>query len=148
MDLRIETTCLQRPLFLTLRVGRFWQVLLPLRLQGRRLDCRFRHMRQNLSWQWLIHNWSDAELRFALQAITNTAPTAINFCLWGVSEVDPACILCGKPATLRHGLNGCADWQCTSPRRNTWRHNSVLSALRHRGLAKISCQTSRIQWLL
>ena len=74
-----------------------------LQLQGRWLDWS-RHMHQDLSWQRLIHNWSDAELRFALQATTNTAPTATNLRRWGVSEVDPACIMCGKPATLRHVL--------------------------------------------
>ena len=85
---------------------------------------------QDLSWQRLIHNWSDAELRFALQATTDTAPTATNLRRWGVSEVDPACIMCGKPATLRHVLNGCP--VALHQGRYTWRHNSVLSAIRHR----------------
>ena len=62
-----------------------------LQLQGRWLDWS-RHMHQDLSWQRLIHNWSDAELRFALQATTDTAPTATNLRRWGVSEVDPACM--------------------------------------------------------
>ena len=76
-----------------------------LQLQGRWLDWS-RHMHQDLSWQRLIHNWSDAELpsRFALQATTDTAPTATNLRRWGVSEVDPACIMGDKPATLRHVL--------------------------------------------
>ena len=87
-------------------------------------------MHQDLSWQRLIHNWSDAELRFALQATTDTAPTATNLRRWGVLEVDPACIMCGKPATLRHVLNGCPD--ALHQGRYTWRHNSVLSAIRHR----------------
>ena len=87
-------------------------------------------MHQDLSWQRLIHNWSDAELRFALQATTDTAPTATNLRRWGVSEVDPACIMCGKPATLRHVLNGCP--VALHQGRYTWRHNSVLSAIRHR----------------
>ena len=100
-----------------------------LQLQGRWLDWS-RHMHQDLSWQRLIHNWSDAELRFALQATTDTAPTATNLRRWGVSEVDPACIMCGKPATLRHVLNGCP--VALHQGRYTWRHNSVLSAIRHR----------------
>ena len=88
-------------------------------------------MHQDLSWQCLIHNWSDAELRFALQATKDTAPIATNLRRWGVSEVDPACILCGKPAsaTLRHVLNGCP--VALHQGRYTWRHNSV-SAIRHR----------------
>ena len=87
-------------------------------------------MHQDLSWQQLIHNWSDAELRFALQATTDTAPTATNLHRWGLSQVDPACILCGKPATLRHILNGCS--VALRQGRFTWRHNSVLSAIEHR----------------
>ena len=87
-------------------------------------------MHQDLSWQRLIHNWSDAELRFALQATTDTAPTATNLRRWGVSEVDPACIMCGKPATLRYVLNGCP--VALHQGRYTWRHNSVLSEIRHR----------------
>ena len=78
-----------------------------LQLQGKWIDWS-KHMHQDLSWQQLIHNWSDAELRFALQATTDTAPTATNLHRWGLSQVDPACILCGKPATLRHILNGCS----------------------------------------
>ena len=59
-----------------------------------------------------------------------TAPTATNFRRWGVSAVDPACIMCGKPATLRYVLNGCP--VALHQGRYTWRHNSVLSAIRHR----------------
>ena len=87
-------------------------------------------LHQDLSWQRLIQNWSDAELRFALQAPTDTAPTATNLRRWGVSEVDPTCNLCGKPATLRHVLNGCP--VALHQGRYTWRHNSVLTAIRHR----------------
>ena len=88
-------------------------------------------MHQDLSWQRLIHNWSDAELRFALQATMDTAPTVTNLRRrWGVSKVDPACILCGKPATLRHVLNGCP--VAVHQVRYTWQHNSVLSAICHR----------------
>ena len=52
-----------------------------LQLQGRWLDWS-RHMHQDLSWQCLINNWSDAELCFALQATTGTAPTATNLRRW------------------------------------------------------------------
>ena len=85
---------------------------------------------QDLSWQRLIHNWSDAELRLVLQATADTAPTATNLRRWGVSEGDPACILRGQPATLRHVLNGCP--VALHQGRYTWRHNSVLSTIRHR----------------
>ena len=88
-------------------------------------------MHQDLTWQRPIHTWSDAELRFALQAITDRAPTATNLRRWDVStsEVDPACIMCGKPASLRHVLNGCP--VALHQGRCTWRHTSVLSAIRH-----------------
>ena len=61
---------------------------------------------------------------------TYTATIATNLRRWGVSQVDPACILCGKPAALRHVLNVCpvALYQGGY----TWRHNSVLSAISHR----------------
>ena len=46
-------------------------------LQGRWLEwCGLINL--DLSWQQLIHNWSDKELRFALQATTNTVPTPLN----------------------------------------------------------------------
>ena len=100
-----------------------------LRIQGRWLDWS-RHMHQDFSWQHLIHNWSDAKLHFALQATTNTSPTATNLRRWGVSEVDPACILCGKPATSCGVLN--ASPAALHQERYPWRHNSVLTAIRHR----------------
>ena len=100
-----------------------------LQLQGRWIEWS-KQMHQDLSWQKLIYNWSDAELRFALQATTDTAPSATNLRRWGLSQVDPACILCGRPATLRHVLNGCS--VALHQGRFTWRHNSVLSAIRHR----------------
>ena len=64
-------------------------------------------MEQGLSWQRLLQNWSDAELRFALQDTMDPAPNATNLRRLGVLEVDPACIVCGKPATLHHVLHGC-----------------------------------------
>ena len=54
----------------------------------------------------------------------DTAPTATNLRRWGVSEVDPACIMCGKPAMLRHVLNGCP--VALHQGRYTWRHNSFF----------------------
>ena len=100
-----------------------------LQLQGRWIDWS-NHMHQDLSWQQLIHNWSGAELRFALQATADVAPTAANLRRWGLSQVDPACILCGKPATLHHTLNGCS--VALHQGRFMWCHNSVLSAIKHR----------------
>ena len=99
-----------------------------LQVQGKWLQWSER-MHQDLSWQQLIYNWSDAELRFALQATTDTAPSATNLRRWGVANIDPACCLCGKPATSRHVLNACA--VALQQGRYTWRHDSVLSVICH-----------------
>ena len=99
-----------------------------LQVQGKWLQWSER-MHQDLSWQQLIHNWSDAELRFALQATTDTAPSATNLRRWGVANIDPACCLCGKPATSRHVLNACA--VALQLGLYTWRNDSVLSVLRY-----------------
>lgn len=100
-----------------------------LQVQGRWLEWT-QHMHQDFSWQCLIHNWSDAELRFALQAVTDTAPSANNLHRWGHQELDPSCSFCGRTGTLRHVLNACS--VALHQGRYTWRHNSVLSVVRHR----------------
>ena len=98
-----------------------------LQLQGRWLEWSGL-MNLDLSWQQLIHNWSDKELRFALQATTNTAPTPLNLRRWGHQSVDPSCQLCGRPASLRHILNACPS--ALNQGRYTWRHDSVLRILK------------------
>ena len=74
-----------------------------------------------------IHGLDDGELRFNLRAISNTLPTPDNLRRWGQNEVDPACPLCGRPATLRHILNSCS--VALHQGRYTWRHDSVLEVL-------------------
>ena len=98
-----------------------------LQLQGRWLEWSGL-MNLDLSWQQLIHNWSDKELRFALQATTNTVPTPLNLRRWGHQSVDPSCQLCGRPASLRHILNACPS--ALNQGRYTWRHDSVLRILK------------------
>ena len=73
--------------------------------------------------------WSDAELRFALQATTDTAPTANKLRRWGLSQVDPAGILCWKQATIHHILNGFSSLFARVDLLE--HHNSVLSAIKH-----------------
>ena len=68
-------------------------------------------------------------LRFALQATTDTAPSATNLRRWDVANIDPACCLCGKPPTSHHVLNACA--VALQQGRYTWRHDSVLSVICH-----------------
>ena len=70
---------------------------------------------------------SDGELRFSLQAITNTTPTPDNLRRWGNSEIDSACSLCGQTCTLRHALNACKVSLLQG--RYLWRHNLILGCL-------------------
>lgn len=98
-----------------------------LQTQGRWLEWTT-EMHLDLSWNRLIHHWSDSELRFALQGLTDTAPTNTNLRRWGNPNVDPSCSLCGRPATLRHVLNACATSLFQG--RFTWRHDSVLAVLK------------------
>ena len=84
-------------------------------------------MHSDLSWRRLIHGLDDGELQFNLRAISNTLPTPDNLRRWGQNEVDPACPLCGRPATLRHILNSCS--VALHQGRYTWRHDSVLEVL-------------------
>ena len=97
-----------------------------LEIQGRWLEWTD-VMHSDLSWRRLLHGLDDANLRFSLQIITNTAPTPDNLRRWGVTEIDTSCALCGKPCTLRHVLNACS--VALFQGRYTWRHNSVLSVL-------------------
>ena len=69
------------------------------------LHGHVQQMRMDLNWNSLIYNWSDAKLRFALQVVTDTAWTPTNLRRWGCREVDPLCVLSGRPCTLRHLLN-------------------------------------------
>ena len=78
-----------------------------LTVQGRWLEWT-NAMHSDLSWRRLIHGLDDGELQFNLRAISNTLPTLDNLRRWGQKEVDPACPLCGRPATLRHILNSCS----------------------------------------
>ena len=87
-------------------------------------------MHLDLSWKKLVYNWSECELRFALQGMTDTAPTNTNLRRWGNPTLDPSCILCGRPATLRHVLNACSS--ALNQGRFTWRHDSVLAVLRRK----------------
>lgn len=98
-----------------------------LQCQGRWLEWS-QEMYLDLSWKKLIYNWSECELRFALQGMTDTAPTNPNLRRWGNPNVDPNCILCDRPATLRHVLNACPS--ALHQGRYTWRHDSVLTALK------------------
>ena len=70
-------------------------------------------MNADLTWRRLIFGMSDNELKFTLQAITNTAPTPDNLRRWNCAQIDSSCTLCGRPCTLRHVLNSGSDFRCT-----------------------------------
>ena len=72
---------------------------------------------------------SDGELRFSLQAITNTAPPPDNLRRWGNSHIDSAGSLCGQTCTLRHVLNACKISRSLFQGRYLWRHNLILGCL-------------------
>ena len=110
-----------------LDVGSQLEHLGSLQMQGRWLEWSQR-MHMDLNWNQLIYNWSDAELRFALQAVSDTAPTPTNLHRWGCREVDPSCVLCGRPCTLRHLLNACS--RALDQGRFKWRHDSVLAIIK------------------
>ena len=84
-------------------------------------------MHSDLTCRRLIFGMSDGELRFSLQAITNTTPTPDNLRRWGNSEIDSACSLCGQTWTLRHVLNACKVSLLQG--RYLWRHNLILGCL-------------------
>ena len=111
-----------------LDVGSQLEHLKSLQVQGRWLEWSER-MHMDLNWNRLIYNSSVAEVRFALQAVSDTAPTPTNLHRWGCREVDPSCVLCGRPCTLRHLLNACSS--ALHQGRYTWRHNSVTIIQKH-----------------
>ena len=91
-------------------------------------------MHTDLNWNRLIYKWSDAELRrFALQAVSDTAPTPTNLHRSGSRDVDPSCVLCGRPCTLQHLLNACST--ALHQGRYTWRQNRVHTIIQKRLIA-------------
>ena len=92
----------------------------------------------DFSWTKLIYGTSDGVLRFLLNSTTNTLPTPDNLRRWGVSRVEPSCPLCHGACTLRHILTGCP--VALRQGRYTWRHDSVLSAIRDAIMSSWSTQ--------
>ena len=85
-------------------------------------------MNADLTWRRLIFGMSDNELKFTLQAITNTAPTPDNLRRWNCAQIDSSCTLCGRPCSLCHVLNSCS--VSLHQGRYSWRHNAVLSVVK------------------
>src|SRR3954454_3125339 len=92
-------------------------------------------MKQDRSWQFLLHQCSERFLKFVLNAQLNTLPTPDNLRRWNANK-EGVCGLCNaKHATLCHILAGCP-WVRNHENklrhredRYTWRHNNVLLSI-------------------
>ena len=73
-----------------------------------------------VTWRDLKH-MEPKKLSFLIKAVYNILPTPINLHAWGLTTSD-RCRACGKTASLKHILTGCA----YTLRSYTWRHNEVL----------------------
>ena len=95
--------------------------------QGRTLEWD-RVMEADFKWNHLIHQMTEGEFKFCLNATLDTLPTPHNLRLWGKTDCDK-CSLCGHtPGTLSHILSHCP--VALRQGRYTWRHNTVLRFIR------------------
>ena len=86
---------------------------------------------QDLTWQSLIHRYSEQLTKFVLNGLLKTLPSPDNLRRWNQAK-GILCGLCGKPdVTLKHILAGCS-WvfsvENKKPHedRYLWRHNCCL----------------------
>ena len=97
----------------------------------------------NLSWKNLIHKLSPHLVRFILKTSVNWIRTPDLLKLWGLVP-DAACKLCKDPqCTIHHILVGCKF--ALRDTRYTWRHDSVLYAIRQSLSAHIGVHNSKPQ---
>ena len=88
----------------------------------------------DLSWQHILHRYSDSHFKFVLNSIENTLPTPDNLKRWGQSNAcGGRCPLgCNQSGTLMHILCGCEIAHREKPQnRIAWRHDSILFASYH-----------------
>ncbi|KAL6468443.1 hypothetical protein MHYP_G00241200 [Metynnis hypsauchen] len=80
--------------------------------------------KRKMSWRdvWAMDAKS---LSFTIKATYDVLPSPTNLHQW--FGKDPTCVLCTKPASLRHILTGCKT--SLTQGRYTWRHNQVLKIL-------------------
>ncbi|KAL6484312.1 hypothetical protein MHYP_G00063570 [Metynnis hypsauchen] len=80
--------------------------------------------KRKMSWRdvWAMDVKS---LSFTIRATYDVLPSPTNLHQW--FGKDPTCVLCTKPASLRHILTGCKT--SLTQGRYTWRHNQVLKIL-------------------
>ncbi|KAL6460670.1 hypothetical protein MHYP_G00306360 [Metynnis hypsauchen] len=80
--------------------------------------------KRKMSWRdvWAMDAKS---LSFTIRATYDVLPSPTNLHQW--FGKDPTCVLCAKPASLRHILTGCKT--SLTQGRYTWRHNQVLKIL-------------------
>ena len=75
------------------------------------------------------------KLSFFIKAVYDVLPIPVNLHAWGLTTSD-RCSACGKTASLKHILTGCA----YALRSYTWRHNEVLEIFSE--VSKICCETA------
>ena len=80
--------------------------------------------KRKISWKDLW-DMEAGRISFLVRSIYDVLPTPTNLHQW--LGKDPACPLCGTPATLRHILTACK--VSLAQHRYTWRHNKVLRSL-------------------
>ena len=62
-------------------------------------------MDSDLTWRRLIFGMTDGELRFSVQAITNTTPTPDNLRRWGNSDIDSASLMLKTTLSSSHAFS-------------------------------------------
>ncbi len=91
-------------------------------------------MKRDLSWNTILHQYSQRLLKFMANSQLNTLPSPDNLRRWNLNK-DAACGLCGQKAvTLSHILAGCTWVRLVENKRKRedrykWRHNNVLHLL-------------------
>ena len=86
-----------------------------------------RVMAQDLTWNKLIYRMTDREVKFLLQALTNTAPTPSQLRRYGYLDHDNCPLCAEKGCSLMHVLSYCSVG--LNQGRYTWRHNEELRLL-------------------
>ena len=94
-----------------------------LAVQGRTLALA-EHEKTDFTWKGSLYDLKAGTLKFLVNAVIDTLPTAANLQRWKKSSSDK-CKLCKGRQTTAHCLNICKVAMETG--RWTWRHNNIVS---------------------
>ena len=75
----------------------------------------------DFTWKSFLYDMKAGTLKFLVNSVVDTLPTAANLVRWGKSNSDK-CKLCKGRQTTYHCLNICLDTG-----RWTWRHNNIVN---------------------